>query len=814
LRFRTAACAIAVVASLPSGATAQPPGPDPARGMSYAGLERSGACGSGYRVAAQHERLWCTHGPDPAPPGVDVRHRATAAELTADVEQPGSDERAGPECHGDGVSGHRVQLLYVHASDVVDRHALVAPNIAQWAQEMDAAVRESAAQTGGVRSLRFAMPDCGLSVPSVTVSPAGDDDLAHTAQELADQGYDRADRDYVAFVDATRYCGIALYGMRYARVDSGCWGAGVALHELSHNLSAVSNSAPNASGGFHCTDEYDVMCTSDEPHHPAMRFVCGEEQAELLDCGHDDYFHTDPPVGSFLAANPALNLADSSFMAAEDGESATYLPPAPPGYRGPRYTVGLHNADDELSAYGISAPDGRQVRLFRVGYLREREADVTGALVALADGRRSARLRLVATNAGDEYSYGFRITRDGETTVLDERDGEPGEISAGAPESDPDPETGHTTFYDRTVSLSLNDAPVAAFALRPEAPVAGEPVRFESSSSDREGPVATHAWDLDGDGGFDDGSDRDVEFSYPAHGNRRVALRVTDGHGVAAEVARTFPVLARPAASFDVDPGWPAEGEEVTFTSTSSDPDGSIAAYEWDLDGDQTFDDATGPTAAARYPAYPDLVQVSVRVIDDDGLEAVGIRMVPIKRSYAAGSPREGDVDEPEPSPSGSPGASDPPGQPEPHRPENALVPPSPADPRPQAWGAPRLTLAIPARQTFRGVARRGLATVIAIDARCPCELRQALRLGPRLTVAGRAVRSPRAAGRLRVAVQVRRGGRARLAGLRRLRGRLDAKLTDAHGRSATARRRVDLRPTTGRGIRRAARGCGCRRGR
>ena len=781
MRIRLAACAICVVGALPAGATAQPSSGDPARGMSYAGLELGAGCGPGYRVTA-HGAGICTHGPDPGPPGLDVRDRSTSTDLEPAAARDGAAASAAPvECQGDGESGSRIQLVYAHASDVADRHVLVEPNIVQWAAEMDRAVRDSAAQTGGFRALRFAMPGCRLSVLTVTLSPAGDDDFGHTIQDLEAQGHHRPDRDYVVFVDAQRYCGIG--GGRYARIDSACWGAQTALHELGHTLGAVSLSAPNTSGSFHCTDEYDLMCYSDEPYHPTMRFVCGDEQERLLDCGHDDYFHTDPAPGSFLATTQGANAADSEFMAAEDGDSAAYLPPPPPGYRGPRYTVRLHNADDELTAYGISAPDGRRVRLFRVGYGRERQADVTGALVALADGRPSAGLRLVATNAGDKYSYGFRVTRDGETTVLEDADGEPGEVSAGAPESPPDPETGHTTFYDRTLSLSLNDAPAAGFSLRPRRPVAGEPVRFESSSTDREGPVASHAWDLDGDGAFDDGSDWHVAFTYPAHGSRRAALRVTDGHGATAEAARTIAVLARPSASFDVEPGWPAEGEEVTFTSTSSDPDGAIASYRWDLDGDQVFDEGIGPTATARYPAYPDLVQVSVRVTDDDGLEAAGVRMVPIKRDYTA------------PPPSGdAPGRSGPAPEPEPDTPATPLVAPSPADPEPKAWAAPRLALAIPARQLLRRTLRRGFATTVSLHARCPCELHQTLRLGPRLAVAGRAAASPRAPGRVRTRVELRRGIRARLAGMQRLRGRLDAKLTDVYGRTAKARRRIELR--------------------
>jgi PKD domain len=62
-------------------------------------------------------------------------------------------------------------------------------------------------------------------------------------------------------------------------------------------------------------------------------------------------------------------------------------------------------------------------------------------------------------------------------------------------------------------------------------------------------------------------------------------------------------------------------GEPVTFdASGSSDADGSIVKYEWDLDGDGTYerDTGTSPVTKKAYDA-PDSVTVTVRVSDDDG---------------------------------------------------------------------------------------------------------------------------------------------------------------------------------------------------
>jgi hypothetical protein len=84
-----------------------------------------------------------------------------------------------------------------------------------------------------------------------------------------------------------------------------------------------------------------------------------------------------------------------------------------------------------------------------------------------------------------------------------------------------------------------------------------------------------------------------------------------------------------PSASFDVAPQAPLTGEQVTFTSTSTDADGTIAATGWDFDGDLDFDDATGPTANRTF-ASPGTVAVRLRVTDDDGAAATTVRNLTI----------------------------------------------------------------------------------------------------------------------------------------------------------------------------------------
>ncbi|RSM48449.1 hypothetical protein DMB66_46405 [Actinoplanes sp. ATCC 53533] len=128
------------------------------------------------------------------------------------------------------------------------------------------------------------------------------------------------------FVDINEYCGIGEFlgdttksdanrsnGIGYSRVDNGCWQyPDVAAHELGHNLGAVNYDAPNTSHQGHCVDEYDVMCYKDA-NETVLRFPCAAQSHDMrLDCNHDDYYHTNPSPGSYLAKE--YNVADNLFL--------------------------------------------------------------------------------------------------------------------------------------------------------------------------------------------------------------------------------------------------------------------------------------------------------------------------------------------------------------------------------------------------------------------------------------------------------------------------------------------------------------------
>jgi DNA-binding beta-propeller fold protein YncE len=92
------------------------------------------------------------------------------------------------------------------------------------------------------------------------------------------------------------------------------------------------------------------------------------------------------------------------------------------------------------------------------------------------------------------------------------------------------------------------------------------------------------------------------------------------------------PCNERPSAAFAPSPAAPAPDEVVRFdASASSDSDGSVVRYEWDLDGNGTYETDTGsaPFADRAYPTERSVV-VGLRVSDDAGATATASRALTV----------------------------------------------------------------------------------------------------------------------------------------------------------------------------------------
>ncbi len=131
--------------------------------------------------------------------------------------------------------------------------------------------------------------------------------------------------------------------------------------------------------------------------------------------------------------------------------------------------------------------------------------------------------------------------------------------------------------------------PAASFTYFPSSPQTREPVQFTDTSFDSDGEIVSWLWDF---GDSETSTEQSPVHTFTTYNEDgyTVTLNVTDDDGEMGHYAVNVFVSIResnvaPVASFSYEPQYPTVFDTVTFTDDSYDPDGSIAAWEWDING-------------------------------------------------------------------------------------------------------------------------------------------------------------------------------------------------------------------------------------
>jgi hypothetical protein len=217
--------------------------------------------------------------------------------------------------------------------------------------------------------------------------------------------------------------------------------------------------------------------------------------------------------------------------------------------------------------------------------------------------------------------------------------------------------TARLTIVDRTnavlattaVGLFADDPPVAALSapsgtLRP-----GVAYGFDASGSSTpdaalRGSIVRYDWDW-GDGTTTSNGGPRAQHTFASDATPRVTVTVYDDLGVSGTTSASVTVFNElPLVTLVATPSTVQVGQQVRLdASGSSDPDGSIVEYRWDLDANGSFETSTGttPTATAGGFPNPGLLTLSVKVIDDSGgssVKSVTVTVVAPPGSGGSGS--------------------------------------------------------------------------------------------------------------------------------------------------------------------------------
>ncbi len=129
----------------------------------------------------------------------------------------------------------------------------------------------------------------------------------------------------------------------------------------------------------------------------------------------------------------------------------------------------------------------------------------------------------------------------------------------------------------RVQHFAANTPPKAAATATPTSGPTPLPVNFDgTNSTDADGDTLSYAWDLDGDGAYNDSTSPKPSRTYDTAGNRNVGLKVTDSRGASDTLDQPLVISAgnSPPTATITQPGaikWKV-GQEIPFSGSATDP--------------------------------------------------------------------------------------------------------------------------------------------------------------------------------------------------------------------------------------------------
>ncbi|MCP4000570.1 MAG: PKD domain-containing protein [Gammaproteobacteria bacterium] len=176
-------------------------------------------------------------------------------------------------------------------------------------------------------------------------------------------------------------------------------------------------------------------------------------------------------------------------------------------------------------------------------------------------------------------------------------------------------------------------------------------VAFTADYFDPEdGRIQSYAWDFDGDGLYEyqSSSTGDTTHLYSAPGIYTATLKVIDSdYSTATSFLTITAISAPPVATAAATPQSGAPPLRVTLEGTATD-DGSIMLYEWDFDGNGSFEWVSAQDGTVDYLyGQSGTYLATFRATDNDGLQDTDTVMVSVNHMptvSGSGAPLKGNV--------------------------------------------------------------------------------------------------------------------------------------------------------------------------
>ena len=250
------------------------------------------------------------------------------------------------------------------------------------------------------------------------------------------------------------------------------------------------------------------------------------------------------------------------------------------------------------------------------------------------------------TASGDEYgelvAYEWDLDGDGEIEETGPRVewtyDDPGEQNVTFTVTD---NNGNADVTNLSVSVTEPSDPVIESTEIPsEVSVSGAfSVAANATDAGTNPSELDYTWTFSGGGNATEKHGKAVTHEFDQLDTAAVELVVEDAAGRTNATSAEIAVTGVPSAALSADPAEVETGETVTLDAGNSTDDGTIARYEWDVDGDGAFEHNTTTNASVE-TTYDSAgsYDATVRVVDGDGSAANATATVDVESDERAQS--------------------------------------------------------------------------------------------------------------------------------------------------------------------------------
>lgn len=190
-------------------------------------------------------------------------------------------------------------------------------------------------------------------------------------------------------------------------------------------------------------------------------------------------------------------------------------------------------------------------------------------------------------------------------------------------------------FSTTKVLVAVNPVPVTVSASVSHS-VGKSPLNVSfSGAAKSDHQITLYEWNF-GDGNKD--STAIIDHTYNSTGSYKAIFKAVDSTGAYATASVVITVLPQstPTAIVDVSPTLGDTPLKVNFNGSGTDEDGQIVKYEWDFDGNGTYDyTRTIPDKTTYTYKIPGAYKVKLKVTDDNNLIGTGEILIQVNAPSA-----------------------------------------------------------------------------------------------------------------------------------------------------------------------------------